>query len=87
MKIATLVFLALMIVSPTATMFSAAPQQKDAPAEVEAARRALEGARNDLAHAGGEWGGHRAAAVKHIDEALRELSEAEQFARQHHDIK
>ncbi len=87
MKIATLVLLALMIVSPTTSMLSAAPPQKDVPAEVDAARRALEGARNDLAHAGGEWGGHRAAALKHIDEALRELSEAEQFARQHHDIK
>jgi len=86
MKIATLILLALMIVSPAANVVSAAPQ-KDVPAEVDSARRSLEQARNDLAHAGGEWGGHRASAVKHIEEALRELSEAEKYARQHHDIK
>jgi hypothetical protein len=86
MKIATLVVLALMIVSPTATLFPRTPQ-RDVPAEVESAKRALQGARNDLAHAGGNWGGHRAAAVNHIDEALKELAEAEKYAREHHDMK
>jgi len=86
MKIATLVVLALMIMGPTVNMFSAAPQ-RDVPAEVESARRALQGARNDLEHAGGDWGGHRAAAMNHIDQALKELNEAEKFARQHHEMK
>jgi hypothetical protein len=86
MRIATLVVLALMIVTPTANLFSRAPQ-KDVPAEVESAKRALQGARNDLEHAGGNWGGHRAAAVNHIDQALKELAEAEKFAREHHDMK
>ena len=85
MKIATLVVLALMIVTPTTSLFPA--PQKDVPAEVESAKRALEGARNDLAHAGGNWGGHRAAAVNHIDLALKELAEAEKYAREHHDMK
>jgi hypothetical protein len=86
MKIATLVFLALMIVTPTANLFPRAPQ-KDGPAEVESAKRALQGARNDLEHAGGNWGGHRAAAMNHIDQALKELAEAEKYAREHHDMK
>lgn len=85
MKIATLVVLALMIISPTTSLFPA--PQKDVPAEVESAKRALEGARNDLQHAGGDWGGHRAAAVNHINEALKELAEAEKFAREHHEMK
>ena len=86
MKIATLILLALMIMLPTVPLLPE-PPQRDVPAEVESAKRALQGARNDLAHAGGEWGGHRAEAVKHIDEALRELGEAEKFAREHHDMK
>lgn len=86
MRIATLVLIALMIILPTVTLFPA-PPQRDVPAEVESARHALQGARNDLEHAGGEWGGHRVAAMRHIDEALRELGEAEKWARGHHDIK
>jgi len=86
MKIATLVVLALMIVTTTANLFPRAPQ-RDVPAEVESARRALQGARNDLEHAGGNWGGHRTAAMNHIDQALKELGEAEKFAHEHHDMK
>lgn len=86
MKIATLVVLALMVVTPTANLFPSAPQ-RDVPAEVESAKRALQGARNDLEHAGGNWGGHRAAAMNHIDQALKELAEAEKYAREHHDMK
>lgn len=86
MRIAALLLLALMILVPSANIFSE-PQQRDVPAEVESARHALRNARNDLEHAGGEWGGHRAVAMKHIDEALRELDEAEKWARQHHDMK
>jgi hypothetical protein len=86
MRIATLVVLALMIVTPTANLFPRTPQ-KDVPAEVESAKKALQEARNDLEHAGGNWGGHRAAAVNHIDQALKELAEAEKYAREHHDMK
>ena len=86
MRIATLVVLALMIVTPTVNLYPRAPQ-KDVPAEVESAKRALEGARNDLAHAGGNWGGHRAAAMNHIDQALKELAEAEKYAHEHHNMK
>lgn len=86
MKIATIALLALIIMLPTAPLLSD-PQQRDVPAEVESARRALEGAKNDLGHAGGNWGGHRVAAMNHIDAALKELGEAEKWAREHHDIK
>ncbi len=86
MKIATLILLALMITLPTVPLLPE-PPQRDVPGEVESARRALQGARNDLEHAGGEWGGHRAEAIKHIDAALKELGEAEKWAREHHDIK
>ena len=87
MKIATLILLTLtMIMVPTVSLLPE-PPQRDVPAEVEAARRGLEGARNDLAHAGGDWGGHRMQAINHIDAALKELDEAEKWAREHHDIK
>ena len=87
MKIATLLVLALMMAGSTVNVFSAALPQRDVPAEVESARRALQGARNDLAHAGSEWGGHRVAAMNHIDQALKEINEAEKFAREHHEMK
>lgn len=61
--------------------------QRDVEADVQRAREALENARKELAGAGGEWGGHRVAAMKHIDAALAEIKQAEQWARQHHDIK
>jgi len=78
----------MMVISPATRLFpSPTPQQHDVPGEVDAARRALQGARNDLEHAGGEWGGHRVAAMKHIDEAVRELNEAEKWAKEHHDIR
>ena len=86
MRIATMVLLALMITLSTVSILPASPQ-RDVPAEVESARHALEGARNDLEHAGGQWGGHRVAAMKHIDAALKELGEAEAWARAHHDMK
>ena len=86
MKIAALLLLALMIVVPTVPLLSD-PPQRDVPAELETARQKLQNARNDLDHAGGEWGGHRVTAIKHIDAALTELGEAEKWARSHHDIK
>ncbi len=51
---------------------------------VMSAEQSLRTAKGELEHAGGEWGGHR---VQHIDAALHELEQAEQWARQHHDIK
>ena len=86
MKIATLILLVLMIMLPTVPLLPE-PPQKDVPAEVESAMRALKGAQNELQHAGGDWGGHRYTAMKHIDAALHELIEAEKWARAHHDIK
>jgi len=85
MKIATLLLAATILV-PTATLFPRSPQ-RDVPAEVESARGALKGAYNDLEHAGGEWGGHRGTAMKHIQAALSELNEAEKWAKEHHDVK
>ena len=86
MKIATLILLALMIMLPTVPVLPNPPQQ-DVPAEVESAKRALQGAYNDLEHAGGEWGGHRVNAMKHIQAAMTELNEAEKWAKEHHDVK
>jgi len=87
MKIATLILLTLTVIMVPTVSLLPEPPQKDVPAEVEAARRGLEGARNDLAHAGGDWGGHRIQAINHIDAALKEIGEAEKWAREHHDIK
>jgi len=86
MKIATLLLFSVMMMSPSATLFSS-PFQKDKPAEVDRAQQSLQTAKNELEHAGTEWGGHRVQAIKHIDAALKELEQAEQWARQHHDIK
>jgi hypothetical protein len=86
MRIAISVLLALIITLCTISVLPASPQ-RDVPAEVNSARQALKNARNELEHAGGQWGGHRVAAMKHIDEALKELGEAEGWAREHHDIK
>jgi hypothetical protein len=86
MRIAAVLLLALMIGVPASSVFPE-PQGRDVPAEVDSARQALRNARNDLEHAGGQWGGHRVAAMKHIDEALTELNEAERWAKAHHDIR
>ena len=86
MKLATLVLFSVMMMSPSATLFSS-PFQKDKPAEVDRAQQSLQTAKKELEHAGTEWGGQRVQAIKHIDAALKELEQAEQWARQHHDIK
>jgi hypothetical protein len=86
MRIAAVLLLALMIVVPANSVFPA-PPERDAPREVESARHKLRDARQDLANAGNEWGGHRAEAMKHIDAALRELDEAERWAHDHHDMR
>ena len=56
MKLATFALLAMFVLSPAVSLFPE-PAQKDVPAEVEAARRALQNANNELQHAGGQWGG------------------------------
>ena len=86
MRIAASLLLALIILVPARSVFPE-PPQRDVPGEVESARQKLRNARNDLEHAGGEWGGHRAKAMDHIDQALKELNEAERWAREHHDIR
>jgi len=72
MKIVTLMLFSMMMMSPSATLFSS-PFQKDKPAEVDRAEQALRTAKGELEHAGGEWGGHRVLAMKHIAAALHEL--------------
>jgi len=57
--------------------------QRDVPAEMQRARQALETAKNELDHAGSEWGGHRAAAINHVNQALAEIHRAEDYAKQH----
>lgn len=62
-------------------------QSKDIEADVQRARQALESAKSQLEGAGHEWGGHRVAAINHVNAALAECAKAEQWARQHKDIK
>ena len=81
MKVATLILAVLLF--PAATLLSQ-PPQKDVPAELDSARSALKGALNDLQHGGSDWGGHKAKAMQHINEAVSELNEAEKFAKEHH---
>jgi hypothetical protein len=86
MKIAALLLLALMILVPTASVFPE-PPQRDVPGEVESAKHRLHDAIHDLEHAGSEWGGHRMAAVNHIEAAIKELDEAERWAREHREMR
>ena len=58
-------------------------QTKDVPAEMHNAIEKLNGAKADLMKAGGEWGGHKANAINHINEALRELQIGADYARSH----
>lgn len=44
--------------------------------EIRRAIRALENARNYMEHAAHDFGGHRVAALKECDEAIRQLREA-----------
>jgi len=85
MKIATLLLAVITLVAPTALFPQ--PPQKDVPAEVDSARTSLKQSLSDLEKAGGEWGGHRQKAMQHIQQALGELNQAEQWAKAHHEIK
>jgi len=60
---------------------------KDRLPEVHAAMEKLQHAKEDLQKAGDEYGGHRAKAIEHVDAALAELHQAEEFAEhaEHHD--
>ena len=86
MKLATLL-LCSMILVPASTLFSQ-PPQKDSAEAVNYTRNVLKGAYDDLnKKAGDDWGGHRLKAMEHIQAAIKELDEAEKWAREHHDIK
>ena len=82
MKTATLTLLALMILSVPSLLGS--PQRA---AELDSVRQPLQKAKYDCAHMPGGWGGHMEQAAAHIDAALKELDEAEKFAREHHEMK
>jgi hypothetical protein len=68
----------------TVPSLSGSPQRA---ADLESVRQPLQKARNDVAHMPGGWGGHMEAAASHIDAALKELDEAEKWAREHHEMK
>lgn len=81
MRILVRLLLSLMLIS---TALSLTPQG-DVPARIDSAREALRNAQHQLDEAGTDWGGHRVSAIKHIDEAMKELDAAEKWAREHHD--
>ena len=47
--------------------------------EIHAAKQHLREAKRNLEHAAHDFGGHRAAALKHVDEALAECDQALAF--------
>jgi len=55
----------------------------DAPGEIRHALDKLQEAQDHLARAGGEWGGHRANAVRLINQAVSELNAGVAWAHQH----
>jgi|SRR5215469_4969026 len=70
--------------------FVAGQKQAAAPdieSDIQRARQALQAAKSQLESAGHEWGGHRVTAIQHVDAALAECNKAEQWARQHKQIK
>ena len=50
------------------------------PANMARAKQSLEAAKSQLVNAGDNWGGHRAAAISLVDQALQEIQKAEVFA-------
>jgi hypothetical protein len=56
---------------------------QDVPAELQEAYNKLVSARNDLEHAGGDWGGYRQKAINHIQEAESNLKQAQQWKKTH----
>jgi len=59
----------------------ALPAYAGADHEILAAEQELKIARGHLQAAGTDYGGHRHAAMDHLDDALREIREAIQFSR------
>ena len=53
--------------------------RKEAHPELRKATIALENAKRDLQKAANDFGGHKVAAIKSIDEALKHLKEAEAY--------
>ena len=92
-KISALVLLLAVMVFVVRSTYTAAQERKehkvapDVQAQMLHARQSLQASKEELVHAGGEWGGHRQAAIEHVDAALAEVAKAEQWARQHKDIK
>lgn len=84
MKIAALSLLTLMILLPTVSS-SGSPQTRGA--DLESVRGPLKKARYDVTHMPGGWGGHMEAAASHIDAALKEVDEAEKYAKEHNEMK
>lgn len=54
--------------------------QQNVPANMVRARQSLQAAKDQLLNAGGQWGGHRMAAISYIEQALQEIQKAEAFA-------
>ena len=63
--------------------FPQAARDNDVPAELQSAMQKLESARNDLDHAGGDWGGFREKAISHIQEAQGNLKSAMEWRQSH----
>jgi hypothetical protein len=58
-------------------------QTHDVPREIYDASHQLQVGKADLEQAGGEWGGHKASALNHVNQALRELQLAIEYAKSH----
>jgi uncharacterized protein involved in copper resistance len=51
-------------------------EKKEAHPEIESAMHHLREAKENLEHAAHDFGGHRASALKHVNEALEECRQA-----------
>jgi hypothetical protein len=67
----------------SAHMQAVQANKKDIPAEMHNAIEQLTSAKSDLEKAGGEWGGHKANAINHINEALKEINLGVDWAHSH----
>ena len=65
----------------TLLVLVALPAYADADHEILAAEQEIKIARGHLQAAGTDYGGHRRAAMDHLDDALREIREAIKFSR------
>ncbi len=83
MKVFSVALLSMILLAPAGVLSSAA-FERDRPADLDRAEESLKTARNELQHAGDDWGGHRAKAIEHVNAALHELEQAERFAAEHH---